>query len=52
MPAGAAKADDQISFADIGADEVRKTLVNTDLNTLTPIEAMNLLFELQRKAKG
>ena len=52
MPTGAAKANDQISFADIGADEVRKTLVNTDLNTLTPIEAMNLLFELQRKAKG
>ena len=42
----------QISFADVGTDEVRKTLCNTDLNTLTPIEAMNLLFELQRKARG
>ena len=44
--------DDQISFADIGADEVRQILRDTDLNTLTPIEAMNLLFELQRKARA
>ena len=48
----AAPEDDQISFADIGADEVRETLLAADLNTLTPIEAMNLLFELQRKARG
>ena len=48
--------DDAVSFvrflADIGADEVRETLLSADLNTLTPIEAMNLLFELQRKARG
>ena len=42
----------QMSLADVGADEVRKRLRTTDLNTLTPIEAMNLLFELQRKARG
>ena len=45
-------ADDQISFADVGADEVSRILRETDLNTLTPIEAMNLLFELQKKARG
>lgn len=49
-PAHAGEA--QISLADVGADEVRETLRTTDLNTLTPIEAMNLLFELQRKARG
>ena len=43
---------DQISFADVGADEVRERLLSLDLNTITPIEAMNLLFELQKKARG
>ncbi|MCR5138187.1 MAG: DNA mismatch repair protein MutS [Oscillospiraceae bacterium] len=40
----------QLSFADMQADEIRETLRKTDLNTLTPLEAMNLLFTLQRKA--
>ncbi len=43
---------DQISFADVGADEVRKILEVTDLNTLTPLEAINLLYELQKKARA
>ena len=52
-PAVHSAADDgQISLADVGADEVREILRATDLNTLTPIEAMNLLFELQKKARG
>ena len=42
----------QMSFADVGADEVRRMLQEADLNTITPIEAMNLLFELQKKARG
>ena len=45
-------AEGQISFSDVGGDEVRKTLCAVDLNTLTPIEAMNLLYQLQQKAKG
>jgi DNA mismatch repair protein MutS len=45
-------AEDQISLSDLGADEVRRILQETDLNTLTPIEAMNLLFDLQKKARG
>ena len=49
-PAGA--DEDQISFSDVGADEVRRALLEIDLNTLTPIEGMNLLFELQRKARA
>ena len=48
----AAKAEDQISLADVGSDEVRETLLAADLNTLTPIEAMNLLYKLQQKARG
>ena len=42
----------QISFQDVGTDEVRETLCALDLNTVTPIEAMNLLYELQKKARG
>jgi DNA mismatch repair protein MutS len=49
---GEKRTDDQISFADVGADEVRKILLKTEINSLTPLEAMNLLFELQRKARG
>ena len=49
---GAAAGEDQISFADLGADEVRRALLEIDLNTLTPIEGMNLLYELQRKARA
>ncbi|MBO5556504.1 MAG: DNA mismatch repair protein MutS, partial [Oscillospiraceae bacterium] len=44
--------EDQISFADVGADQVRQILCETDLNTLTPLEAMNLLFDLQKKARA
>ena len=44
--------EEQISFSDIGSDEVRQILCDTDLNTLTPIEAMNLLYELQKKARA
>ena len=55
-PAPAAKnrddADGQISFEDVGTDEVKETLINTDLNTLTPLEAMNLLYSLQQKVRG
>ena len=40
----------QISFSDMRADEIRETLRRTDLNTLTPLEALNLLYSLQRKA--
>ncbi len=52
-PAPALSApDDQLSLADVGTDEVGRILRQTDLNTLTPIEAMTLLFELQKKARG
>ena len=43
---------DQISLIDVGTDEVGRILRSTDVNSLTPIEALNLLCELQKKAKG
>jgi DNA mismatch repair protein MutS len=52
LPRADTADDGQISFADVGTDEIRRMLESTDLNTLTPIEAMNLLFELQKKARG
>ena len=51
-PALSFEEEDQISLADMAAEELRRTLRDLDLNTLTPIEAMNLLFELQRKARS
>ncbi len=48
-----AKSDEgQLSLADVGGDEVCRILRDADLNLLTPLEAMNMLFELQRKARG
>ncbi len=37
-----------ISFADAAAEEIKEKLRVTDINTLTPIEAMNLLFEWKK----
>ncbi len=52
-PAAApARGEAQISLSDVGSDEVRRILCETDFNTLTPLEAMNLLFELQKKARA
>ena len=51
-PKAAAGRADQISLSDMGADEVRDTLLKTDVNTLTPIEALSMLSELQKKARG
>ena len=51
-PSLAFEEEDQISLGDLAADELRRTLRDLDLNTLTPIEAMNLLYELQRKARA
>ena len=43
-----ARDEAQIGFADMGADEVRKKISALDPNTLTPLEALNLLYELKR----
>lgn len=41
---------DQISFSDFGSNDILRRIKETNLDTLTPIEAMNLLYELKRKA--
>ncbi|MDL2288075.1 DNA mismatch repair protein MutS [Oscillospiraceae bacterium OttesenSCG-928-F05] len=44
--------DGQVSFLDMGERELAGKLLEIDLNTLTPIEGMNILFELKKKAEG
>lgn len=41
----------QLSFASLPGNPIVQKLKETDINTLTPIEAMNLLFELSAMAK-
>lgn len=41
--------DSQLSFDDAAGRAVREKLLSCDLNTLTPLEAMNLLFELKKE---
>lgn len=41
--------DEQMSLADIGGNEIKRRLVEANLDVMTPIEAMNLLYELKRK---
>jgi DNA mismatch repair protein MutS len=52
VPAARRSDDGQLTLSDVGTDEVKDILKSTDLNTLTPIEAMNLLYELQKKARA
>ena len=40
---------EQLSLLDIGAGEIAAMLSSTDLNTLTPLEALNLLYEMKKK---
>ena len=48
-PAPRPSGESQVSLLDMGAAEVAERLRQVDVNTLTPIEAMNLLFELRQK---
>ena len=43
------EADAQLSLGESAEDEALETLRRAKLDTLSPIEAMNLLYELQRK---
>jgi DNA mismatch repair protein MutS len=46
---GAAVA--QVSFENLAADEIVEMLKATDINTLTPIEALNCLYRMIKKVK-
>jgi len=39
----------QLSLMDMSGNEIAGILKNTDLNTLSPLEALSLLFELKKK---
>ena len=40
---------EQMTLADLTGSEVLETLRNTAVDTLTPIEALNLLYQLKQK---
>jgi DNA mismatch repair protein MutS len=40
--------DDQMSMLDLGAQQVRQALEGINVETLTPIEAMNELYKLKK----
>ena len=41
----------QISLSDVGADEVRDRLRTLDIDSMTPLEAMTVLYELKKKVE-
>ena len=43
---------DQLSLLDMGAQEAVQKLRDINLDTMTPIEAMNILYELKRKVQS
>ena len=45
----AAPESGQLSLLDLSGSEIAAKLNSTDLNTLSPLEALNLLFELKKK---
>ena len=47
-PAAPAQGEEQMSLGDLGAVQAAERLRRVDVNTLTPIEAMNLLYELKQ----
>ena len=51
-PAHPAQDDAQMTLGDAAGDVIAEQLRTIDLNTITPLEAMRLLFELQQKARG
>ena len=51
-PAHTAQDAAQMTLGDAAGDEIAEELRGIDLNTITPLEAMRLLFELQQKARG
>jgi len=51
MPVYEKEQDMQLGIADLRCEEVVQRLENLDVTTLTPIEALNILYELQNKVK-
>lgn len=51
VPQTATEPEAQLGIMDIRADEITEKLQRLDISTLTPIEAMNILYELQKIAQ-
>ena len=49
LPQNGEREDDQLSLGDLAGAAVLDTLRNTAVETLTPIEAMNLLYQLKQQ---
>jgi len=45
------KEEDNITFEDIAEESIKDKLRSIDLNTITPLEALSLLFELKKLAE-
>ena len=52
VPIGPSSHDEQISLGDLGGQTVLNKLRMTDVNILSPIEALNLLAELKQELNG
>lgn len=46
------QSDDQITLGDLTANEIADELKKLDVSTITPIEALTILYNLSNKAKG
>jgi len=42
----------QMGLGDLGSAEVLEQLKNLDVSTMSPIEAMNCLYQMQQKLQG
>ncbi len=51
-PESAAPADEQMSLVDVAGRELSRMLRELDLNTITPLEALNLLYQMKQKVDG
>ncbi len=52
LPAAPGPAPDQVSMLDMAGGALARELQDLDLNTITPLEALNLLYQLKKKAEG
>ncbi|MBP5754691.1 MAG: DNA mismatch repair protein MutS, partial [Clostridia bacterium] len=43
--------NDNVSFADLAEQRLIERLKDIDINTITPIEAMSMLYELKKDAE-
>ena len=52
LPAPKEEDKDQVGFLNIANDNLVKTLKGIDVTTLTPVEALNILYELSNEVKA